>query len=119
VQRGEYELTVLRELGRILLNPNKQTRRREDGGLGEKVRLDTSSQSTRWSSSFGTWIAPSALFGFDMEAIEWHEPRYDLRFLDPEVWTTIVWGNFQERIVSQPLLEECMEGYSPSELIRL
>jgi hypothetical protein len=45
-----------------------------------------------------------------MEAIELHEPGYDLRFLDPEQWTTIVWANFQERIVSQLLPEGCSPG---------
>jgi hypothetical protein len=118
VQRAEYEQTVLRKLRRILLNPNKQTRGREDGGLGEKirveeVRLDTSEPEHKVVILFRDLDHPECLFGFDMEAIEWHEPGYDLRFLDPEIWTTIVWANFQERIVSQPLPEGCSPGEIP------
>lgn len=120
MQRAEYEQTVLRELRSILLNPNNQTRRREVGGLGEKirveeVRLDTSEPEHKVVILFRDLDRPECLFGFDMEAIERHEPGYDLRFLDPEIWTTIVWANFQERIVTQPLPKGC----SPGEMTRI
>jgi hypothetical protein len=47
-----------------------------------------------------------------MEVIEWHEPGYDLRLLDPEIRTKSIWANlhFQERIVSQALPERCTPG---------
>lgn len=120
MQRDEYEQTVLRELRRILLNPNKQTKRRDDGGLGEKirvdeVRLDTSEPEHNVGILFRDLDRPECLFRFAMQAIEWHEPRYDLRPLEPEIWTKIVWANFQERIVSPPLPEGC----SPGEITRV
>ena len=64
--------------------------------------------------AFNQGDIPAVLAAFD-EQIEWHEPGYALRFLDPEIWTTIVWANFQERIVSQPLPEGC----SPGEITRV
>jgi hypothetical protein len=96
-------------------NPNELAGRREDGGLGEKIRveevwLDTSEPDHKVVILFRDLDRPKCHFGFDMEAIEWHESGYDLRFLDPEQWTTIVWANFQERIVSQPLPERCSPG---------
>jgi predicted esterase YcpF (UPF0227 family) len=120
VQRAKYEQTVLRELRKILLNPNKQPGRREEGGLADKirveeVRLETSELDHKVVILFRDLDRPQCLFGYEMEAIEWHEPGYDLRFLDPEIWTTIVWANFQERIVSQPLPEGC----SPGEITRV
>jgi hypothetical protein len=53
---------------------------------------------------------PECVFGFDMEAVEWHEPGYDPHVLDPNIWVTKVSANFRERIMSQALPEECSPG---------
>jgi hypothetical protein len=58
------------------------------------------------------------LFGFNMEAVEWGQltgPDGALTFYGAledaaQIWTTIVWANFGERVMSQPLLGECSSG---------
>jgi hypothetical protein len=75
VQRAEYEQTVLREPRRIVPNPNELAGRREDGGLGEKIRveevwLDTSEPDHKVVILFRDLDRPECPFGFDMEAIE-------------------------------------------------
>ena len=79
MRRGEYEGTVLRELHRILLSPDGQSRRFEDEGPGEKirvedVRLDASEPDHKVVILLRNLDRHECVFGFDMEAVEWHEP---------------------------------------------
>jgi hypothetical protein len=115
MRQGEYEQTVLRELRKIMLGSDGQARRFEDEGSGEKirvedVRLDTSEPDHKIVILLRNLDRPECVFGFDMEAVEWHEPGYDPHSLDPNIWVTIVLANFRERIMSQALPEECSPG---------
>lgn len=115
MERAEYEQKVLRELRGRLLGPNGQPKSFEATGPRERiqvqeVRLDTSEPEHRIIITFRDLDRAECLFGFDMEAIEWRQPGYDPHFLDPEIWTTIVWANFQERIVGEPLPVDCSPG---------
>lgn len=78
----------------------------------EDVRLDTSEPEHRIVVTFRDLDQAECLFGFDIEAIAWRQPGYEPGFPGPEIWTTIVWANFQERIVSEPLPADC----SPSQI---
>ena len=115
MRRGEYEGTVLRELRRILLGPDGQARRFEDEGPGENIRVEDV-RLRRVEPDHKVIILlrnldrPECVFGFDMEAVEWHEPGQDPHSLDPNIWVTIVSANFRERSISQVLPEECSPG---------
>lgn len=115
MERAKYEQEVLREMRGLLLGPNGQPKKFEATGPGdtiqiEDVRLDTSEPEHRIIVTLRDLDRAECLFGFEMEAIEWRQPGYEPYFLGPEIWTTIVWANLQERIVGKPLPADCSPG---------
>jgi hypothetical protein len=109
MDRNEYQTQVVGELRQLLLDPNGRPRPLEREGTASRVvvvevRLEDSSlEGVVVVVLYRDLHRPECLFGWRMEAME---PENE-----PDVWTTIVWANFQEHVIGTPygLPAECSE----------
>ncbi|HET7480902.1 MAG TPA: hypothetical protein VFJ72_15465 [Rubrobacteraceae bacterium] len=120
MRRAEYEQRVLQELRRILLGPGGEPKRFKDRGYRkiqvEDVRLDESKPEHELIILFRDLTRPECLFGFNMEAVERGQligpddahTFYTTLEDAAQGWTIVVWANFQERIIGEPLPTDCL-----------
>ena len=101
----EYEHTLLNELRRILLGPEKQARRTESENPRvwvEDVRIDAFGEVRTVVILFRDIDRPECLFGYAWGSLDELED-------DPYISCTIVWANWEEEIYAAGygLPEEC------------
>jgi hypothetical protein len=99
MERSEYQAQVVGELRRLLLDPDG--RPKPLGREGTASRVVVEEVSVKDFSDGGAVVVlyrdlrrPECLFGWCMEALE---PE-----VEPDIWTTIVWANFQEHVIGTP-----------------
>jgi hypothetical protein len=108
MEQSGYQARVVGELRRLLLGLDGCPKTLDWEGTGsrvvvEEVRLEDTSNEGMVVVLYRDLRRPECLFGWRMGAIEPEE--------DQEIWTTIVWANFNEHVIATPygLPVECSE----------
>ena len=121
MDRAEYKRRVEEELSALLLGPGRTARvlDQEEGSRRSRVRVEEV-RLDAYGADEDTVVVlyrhlshPECLFGYRMEVTELtssgDDPSEIKPEFGPEIWTTIVWANFQEHVYgSLPgLPEDC------------
>lgn len=112
-----YKQEVLEEVRKYLLDPARQAKSMESGGLGRRIRVEeVRSGASSPDEEFVTILyrntgRPRCLFGFRVPAVAPVEtqPRGQL-FAGPKIWAGVICANFEELIHGSPhgLPEDCV-----------